>query len=337
MKVHIHYKTTATPSGGGNQFLRILDNVFSENGVRAKNLNDSDVVLFNSHQFMNRVAAAKRKYPEKLFVHRIDGPMKIYNSISDKRDDIVGLAASLISDGTIFQSEWSREENYRLGLHQNMFDTVINNSVDPDIFNCMGRKKFFGLEKIRLVAVSWSSNPNKGFDVYEWLDKNLDFSRYEMSFIGNSPVNFKNINHIEPMDSKNLAKTLKQYDILIFASKYEACSNTLLEALHCGLPSVVYNFSSNPEVVGDSGELFGKKEDIPECLDRIIENYKDYQGNISLPSIQDVANQYLGFMKMIYNKAEREEYTLKSISLFGLTKIICRLGLYKCYEKIRTC
>ena len=335
MKVYILYKTIKTPAGGGNQFLRILDSVLCTRGVRADNLEDSDLVLFNSHQFMDQVAAAKKRFPRKLFIHRIDGPMRIYNSMSDKRDSIVGIAASMIADGVIFQSEWSRNENYRLGLHKNLFDTVINNSVDPDIFNRRNKKPFSKTGKAKLVAASWSTNLGKGFDVYEWLDKNLDFSRYEMTFVGNSPIRFSNIKHIAPMNSRNLADELKRHDIFIFASKVEACSNALLEALHCGLPSVTYNYSSNPEIVGKGGELFESPEDIPECLDRIIDNYNEYVDNISLPTIQDVANQYLAFMEEIYKKMTLESYKPKEIGLIGFSKILFNLVTCKCYEKIR--
>ncbi|MBW1768738.1 MAG: hypothetical protein JRJ65_17035 [Deltaproteobacteria bacterium] len=135
MKVHILFQPATSPTGGGNQFLRTLDNIFTLNMVRADCVADADVVLFNSHHFMLQVATEKRRFPKKIFVHRIDGPMRLYNARTDKRDYIVNTAAATISDGTIFQSEWSRSENYRLGLYKNTSDTVIYNAVDPDIFN----------------------------------------------------------------------------------------------------------------------------------------------------------------------------------------------------------
>lgn len=336
MKIHILYQITKTPAGGGNQFIRILDNFFKTNGVRAKSLYEADVVFFNSHHFIHRVANAKRRFPEKLFIHRIDGPMRLYNSLSDKRDHVVNTAAAMISDGTIFQSGWSRDENYRLGLHRNISDVVIHNAVDPDTFNRNGKAPFSKERKIKLIATSWSPNPRKGFDVYGWLDRHLDFSRFEMTFVGNSPITFRNIKHIKPLTSKALALTLKAQDIFVFASKMEACSNALLEALHCGLPAVAYNFSSNPEVIGEAGELFERPEEIPLLLDRIVADYNAYQKKIAVPQIEDVAGQYLDFIHGIHNKAKRCSYTPKRLGALGSTMILIKLFAWRFHGKVRS-
>ena len=50
----------------------------------------------------------------------------------------------------------------------------------------------------------------KGFNYLSYIDKNLDFSKFEMSFIGNTPIKFKNIKIFRPMSPKNLQKKLKK-------------------------------------------------------------------------------------------------------------------------------
>ncbi len=334
MQIYILFQNTKTPAGGGNQFLRALDKVLESKGISAGSIEESDFILINSHHFIHSAAIARWRFPQKIFVHRIDGPMRLYNSWSDRRDHMVNLAATRISDGTIFQSEWSREENYRLGLFRNNFDVVIHNSVDPEIFNRKGKDPFSVSRKVRLVATNWSPNPRKGFDVYDWLDQNLDFSKFEMTFVGNSPIRFRNINHVKPLTSKKLADVLKRHDIYIFGSRVEACSNALLEALHCGLPSIAYNFSSNPEIIGRGGELFDRPEDIPDILKKIISGYSDYQERISLPSIEGVANEYVDFMKGIYNSVLKGDYATKSLSTAGLIKIFFRLFAWKFKGKV---
>ncbi len=334
MKIFFMYQAAESPAGGGNQFLGILNRVLASKGYRTDSPKEADVLLFNSHHSIQNVAMAKRRHPKKIFVHRIDGPMRLYNSMSDRRDHVVDLAARMISDGTIFQSEWSRAENYRLGLFRNHFDVVIHNGVNPDIFNRKGRIYFSNERKVRLVATSWSSNPRKGFDVYDWLDQNLDFTRYEMTFVGNSPIKFNNIKHIDPLPSNSLSDVLKRHDIYIFGSRVEACSNALLEALHCGLPSIAYNFSSNPEIIGKGGELFDKPEDIPDILEKIGSSYSEYQEGISLPSIEDVANAYKGFMKEIHNKVLNGKHTPKCLSTTGLIKIFLKLFAWRVQGKI---
>ena len=44
---------------------------------------------------------------------------------------------------------------------------------------------------MRLMALSWSTNPLKGGHVYTWLDQHLDFSRFEMTFIGKCDLTFR--------------------------------------------------------------------------------------------------------------------------------------------------
>lgn len=334
MKVFILFQNTTIPAGGGNQFLRAMDKIFTRKGVRTGSITNADIILFNSHHFIQQSAIGKWRFPRKVFIHRIDGPMRLYNSWSDRRDHMVNLAATMISDGTIFQSQWSRKENYRLGLHRNNFDVVIHNSVDPEIFNRQGKDPFSGNRKVRLIATSWSPNPGKGFDVYQWLDQHLDFSRFEMTFVGNSPISFRNIRHIEPLTSEKLADVLRRHDIYIFGSKIEACSNALIEALHCGLPSIAYNFSSNPEIIGCGGELFESPADIPDILEKIVSNYLAYQGKISLPTIENVAMSYLDFMRGVCHRLSEGSYRAKRLNSAGLVKIFLRLFIWRLYGKI---
>ena len=334
MKVYIVFQKTSSPTGGGNQFLMALEKTLALNGACAKNPNEASVVLFNSHHFIPSVAIAKRRFSNKIFVHRIDGPMRLYNSTSDKRDHLVNMASQMIADGTIFQSQWSKNENYRLNLYKNSFDTVIHNAVDADLFNRKGKKTFSMDRKIRIIANSWSTNPRKGFYVYEWLDTHLDFSKFEMTFIGNSPIKFRNINHIGPLPSKELAQKLKEHDIYIFASKIEACSNALLEALSCGLPAVAFNSSSNPEIIGSGGEFFETLNEIPDILDKIAANYLDFQRKIRLTSIDDVMKKYMDFMRIIYERSISGSYYPKRLNTMRLLTIMTKLLKYKLHGKL---
>ena len=56
----------------------------------------------------------------------------------------------------------------------------------------------------------------KGFKYLKYLDDNLDFDKYKMNFIGNTPVKFKNINIIPPVKSKELGKRIRQTIFLFF-------------------------------------------------------------------------------------------------------------------------
>jgi glycosyltransferase involved in cell wall biosynthesis len=256
--------------------------------------------------------------------------------MNDRRDLVTNIANRLIADGTIFQSIWSREQNYKLGLKKNNFETIIMNAPNPSIFNKYERIPFDKHRKIRLIATSWSSNWNKGFDVYKWLDENLDFSKYEMTFIGNSPIEFKNIKWIKPLPSEELAKQLKQHDIYITASRKDPCSNSLIEALNCGLPAIAYNDGGHPEIVGAGGELFNKPEEIPKLIEKIILYYDYYSSSINLPTLDEVGEQYCKFMNDIYEKVKDKEYTPKKFSYYDYLKIKLIIYYWKFNEIIYT-
>lgn len=307
MKIHVLYKTTENTTGGGNQFLRSLKNFFKSINIYEENRNKADVVLFNSHHFVKEAAGLKFSRPDKIFIQRIDGPMKKYNNNNDRRDDIVNIANRFIADATVFQSEWSQDQNHLMGMPEKEYETVIHNAPDPEIYYKAKSNKPSEQNRIRLIATSWSVNPNKGFGTYKWLDENLDFSKYEMFFIGRSDIKFENINDLGVMSSTELAEQLRKSDIFIFASLLEACSNSLLEAMHCGLPVVAANSSSNPKIVGRAGELFNSPEEIPHLIEKISGNYNYYTSNITNPSIKDVGTQYLMFAENVYKNHGHEK------------------------------
>jgi len=294
--IYIYTEFKEGPWGGGNQFLKALKKRFVQQGNYAEDPASADVVLFNSHHNLKNVVRLKRKYPEKIFVHRVDGPMAYRGRSGEKLDRKIFRINSLVADGTVFQSDWSRQESHKKGMKTNKFEVVVNNAPDPEIFFSPKQKTPIG-GKIKLISTSWSNNINKGFDTYHFLDENLDFEKYEMTFVGKIDKPFKNITVIAPLPSSELAEQLRQHDIFIFASKIEACSNSLLEAIHCGLPSVVRNTSSNPEVLGKNGVLFDD-DNIIDKIEQISKNFNHYH-KLPVKTIEHIGKEYLLFIKKI--------------------------------------
>jgi glycosyltransferase involved in cell wall biosynthesis len=253
--------------------------------------------------------------------------MRLYNKMSDKRDDIVFAANKYLADATIFQSDWSRQQNHLLGLPKRRFETVIVNAPEPTVFNRKGKIPFSTQRRVRLIATSWSQNWKKGFDVYQWLDENLDFSKYEMLFVGRTPVEFKNIKHIPLLNSEQLAGELKKSDIFITASQKDPCSNSLIEALHCGLPAVGLRDGGHPEIISNCGETFIEADEIPDLLEKIIKNYHKYQTNIRNPSMEEVGKQYYDFMTHLYRQVQSGKQKSKSFSWMGY--IIVQTAVYR--------
>ncbi|MBL8101256.1 MAG: glycosyltransferase family 4 protein [Anaerolineales bacterium] len=233
-----------------------------------------------------------------LYVHRVDGPVDVYRGWDGGVDRQIYEVNQKNADKTIFQSNYSLEKHLELGMEFRN-PGVIMNAADPEIFNPIGKVSFSRDRKTRLIAASWSSNVNKGASVYHWLDENLDWNRFEFTFVGQSPIQFKNIRMIPPLDSYKLAELMRKQDIYITASKNDPCSNSLIEALSCGLPAIYLQSGGHPEIVKQAGAGFEAAEQIPELLNQLVDGYESFQSRISLPSIEEVSERYLKTLELL--------------------------------------
>jgi len=253
--------------------------------------------LFNSFNFSEKRLQRTRR-DSILYAHRVDGPIDVYRGWDGGVDRGIHAVNREIAHKTIFQSRYSLEKHLELGME---FENpvVIMNAADPQIFHPRGKSDFSRDRKIRLIATSWSHNINKGALLYQWMDEHLDWERFDFTFVGQSPVEFKNIRMIPPVDSYLLAGLLKKRDIYITASKNDPCSNSLIEALTCGLPAVYLRSGGHPEIVKQAGVGFDAAEQIPELLDKVVGEYEVFQSKIAIPSIQEVSEEYLKVLELL--------------------------------------
>jgi len=301
MKIYIAFDFIDGPSGGGNQFLRNLHDEFFKKSVYCDDPSQADVILFNGHHNPNEIGRLKNKFLNKFFVHRIDGVYKLYNNSTDVRQDISFKMNELFSDATIFQSDWAYKELIKQGLKlQNKFNKVISNAADNKVF--FPHLSYLTQEhpdKINIISTSWSNNPNKGTFFYNYLDGRLDFSKYTLTFIGNSPTNFKNAKCIPPLNRQDLANELKSKDIFFFPSRYECCSNSLIEGISCGLVAVALNSGGNIELINrhNAGVLFNNKDDLICKIQEVSYNIRERRDRITPPTLDNISNQYINFFK----------------------------------------
>lgn len=333
MKIHILYNFNEGAWGGGNQFLKALRKYFVKEGCYVEFPNKSDVILFNSHHELKSVLRLKMERPQTIFIHRVDGPILYTRGRDRETDKIIFDFNQSIADGTVFQSKWSRNKSYELGMKKNEFETVIINAPDSEIFYPQKTKKYQG-EKIKLIATSWAPNIRKGFDIYKFLDENLDSDRYEMTFVGRSPIKFKRIEYIPPQSSERLAEILRQYDIFITASRNDPCSNALIEALHCGLPAVARNDGGHPEIVGEAGELFGDKRDVLDAIEKVAQNYEYYRDRIKMLTMEAIGKRYYEFADRIYRDCLSGKHRPKQVNKTDPMKIKAKVIKWKIVSKI---
>lgn len=303
VRYHILYDFRDGPWGGGNQFLKALKAALEKEDAYSDDPFAADALLFNSHHFgddetyLPLLKGLKLKKPDMPFIHRIDGPIKLVRGHGRAVDATIFAINQLLADATVFQTSWSRERSRELGYHCKEPVATIMNAPDPAIFFAPENKR--RCERLRIVASSWAPNWRKGFDIYQYLDEHLDFERYEMTFIGQSPLEFQNIKHLPPMGSQELATALREHDVYMTASVNDPCSNALCEGLHCGLPALVRDSGGHPEIIGEGGLTFEGKQDVIRVIEAMHANYDIYRQAIAVPQIEDIARLYIDFAAQI--------------------------------------
>ena len=201
------------PAGGGHQFLRALVRELETRGLSIEHdriSGGTPACLFNSFNFDFRRV---RRFAGRgaRMVHRVDGPIGVYRGFDDGTDArIVAINADL-ADATILQSRFSLEKHRELGVELRD-PVVVPNAADPAIFHPPAAREPLDGRKIRIVAASWSDNPRKGGDALTWLDRNLDFARFEVTFAGRAPRAFERIRVVGPLGSNRLADLMRVHD-----------------------------------------------------------------------------------------------------------------------------
>jgi glycosyltransferase involved in cell wall biosynthesis len=282
------------PYGGGNQFLLALIGEWRRRGLEIE-LNrlsgETNACLFNSFNFEFRRLRRFARNGVRM-VHRVDGPIGVYRGFDDGTDARIQDLNTELADATILQSRFSLEKHLELGIELRN-PVVISNTVDPEIFRPAPTHEPVRDRCIRVIASSWSDNPRKGADILEWLDRNLDFDTFDLTFAGRTQTSFERIRVVGPLPSRPLAHLLRTQDLYLAPSRDDPCSNALLEALACGLPAAYLRSGGHPELVGEAGIGFDAPEELPDVLRRLAGELEERSAAIRIPALADVADRYL--------------------------------------------
>jgi glycosyltransferase involved in cell wall biosynthesis len=292
----LFHEFAPAPAGGAHQSLGAFVREVRRRGgaVELNTLSaGTDACLFNSFNFdfarLRRLAASREDVRR---VHRVGAVTTLYRGYDDGTDARTAEINRELADATIAISHATIAMYRSIGIE--LVDPhVVHNPVDSQIFHARNREPFRRDRKIRLIATSWSANPRKGTPTYRWLEDQLDWDRYEFTFVGNSPVEFEHIRHVPPVPSGELAELLRSHDVYITATEHDAYSNALVEALSCGLPALYLDSGGSGEAVGDAGLAFRDREEIATLLDRLVDEYEERQAAIALPSLAGLVDGYL--------------------------------------------
>jgi len=296
-----------------------------------------DIVLYNLNPqivfSIRKLFAYKKNNPKVPIIARLDGPIISIRDTDSVVDKIFFFLIKNFFDGVIYQSNWSLKKNRSLGLGEQKYETLIHNGSDQNIFYPKEDKTTKG--PIKIICTSWSPNLSKGFGIYKYLDESLDFKKYSFEFVGNTPYEFKNIVHTEPLGHKEMSDKLRSSDIFITASENDPCSNSLIEGLSCGLPAVVLNGGGHPELVGSGGVTFEGKEDVIQAIDKVADNIRGYKKNIDVETINSAALKYKNFLIHVSEEKNHNRFKTKRLSWWVVVVTYIRRFEWFCYRIAR--
>jgi glycosyltransferase involved in cell wall biosynthesis len=291
--VSVFHEFHPPPYGGGNQFLLALVGELERRGLTVETnwiSGRTPTCLYNSFNFdfgrLRRFARGGAR-----MVHRVDGPIGVYRGFDDGTDRRIVKINHDLADATIFQSRYSLDMHRELGLDLRN-PVVIPNAVDPAIFYRPPAREPLAGRRLRVITTSWSANPRKGAELLRWLDRNLDFDLYEVTFAGNTQATFERIGVVGPLASGPLADLLRAQDVYLAVSRDDPCSNALIEGLACGLPTAFLRSGGHPELVGKAGIGFDDPEELPEVLARLAAEIEERRAAIRVPALSEVADRY---------------------------------------------
>lgn len=282
--VAINLKPRKGSWGGANQWTSQLTRWFEYNGweVRFDLGRPVDAIVLTHTGLSNDtafgaedVARHKKAYPRVRCVHRIND-----NDIRKETSEMDALLerSNQVADHTVFVSEWLRDHHAKKWFDGRRAHSVIIPGADSRFFHPIGGRKRRDGEPLRLVTHHWSDNWNKGFDVYQEIDRLIGGplrGLCELWVVGRWPaeIEWKNARTFPPSSGAKLAELLRSCDAYVSASRFEPGAMHVAEGLQCGLPLLYHKDSGG--TVGQ-GRLYGL-----EIGDDLASSVREFSNRLS--------------------------------------------------------
>lgn len=149
---------------------------------------------------------------------------------------------------------------------------VIKNGVDINVFR---PKMDLSTNRFTIIAVSSVWNENKGLSDYIELAELLGKDE-ELVLVGISdhlkailPPSIRCISRTDSVDE--LVRLYNQSDVVLSLSKAETFGLTIVEAMACGVPAVVYDNTALPELVTKETGYIVRTGDVAAVYEKICE------------------------------------------------------------------
>jgi hypothetical protein len=291
MKVAINARPMEGPWGGGNRFVQSFADALVDRGhVPVFDLDhDADVALIVDPRSRNpqlsftpgQIFFQLRRRPDMVVIHRI-------NECDERKGTRTMNArlrlANYLADHTVFIGSWL--ERLAVWRRETPFSIILN-GADPRIFRRGSARTWKPPERLRIVTHHWGAHANKGWDVYQHIDRLLAEpawrDRIAFTYIGNAPpgIDLKHVAVIPPLNGAALASALAEHHVYLTASVNEPAGMHHIEGALLGLPLIYRRSGALPEYCGGFGEPFESQEDVTAALERMLALYPRWKQAMS--------------------------------------------------------
>jgi glycosyltransferase involved in cell wall biosynthesis len=288
VRIAIGARLQEGPWGGGNQFASSLSTYLTRKGHEvghALDRPDLDLIMLTEPRRSSASSAFndgdvwsyRARNPRTLVVHRINECDERKNTRwVNKRLAVANRCA----DHTVFISSWLRGlfrgHRYRIAE-----PSVILNGADRDSFHPAAGAVWDGVGMLKVVTHHWSSNWNKGFDVYRRLDELLGQpalgGRFAFTYIGRMPagLTFRHATVEPPLSGRALGEALSRHHVYLTASLNEPAGMHHIEGALCGLPLLYRTSGALPEYCDGFGLSFDGLESFEARLLEVRDRYAE--------------------------------------------------------------
>ena len=216
-----------------------------------------------------------------LFVATGEDTISIHKRLSNKTISEINQ----LTKGVICVSTKNMHESIQVGLTSTDKCIVLPNSVDNNLFYSRDKKEIRKQLKIDdddfVVIFVGRFNYRKGALRLSDAIKQLNCKKIKSIFIGSLIEG----NNLEPncdgilfkgnLPHEQIPNYLCASDVFVLPSLAEGCSNSIVEAMSCGLPIISSNLPFNYDILDDSNSILINPESIDEIAKAINKLYRD--------------------------------------------------------------
>jgi len=202
----------------------------------------------------------------------------------------LGSCLSRSADAILYNAVASRKRHHALG-YSSRHDCVIPNGFDTRLFapsskqRAEVRRELGVSESALLVGLAARDHPIKGIDVLldaiqhpslRGLDLHLVMVGRGLDAKNPKLSSLLGMDHLSPAihplgERKNMHLLLPGLDVLVSPSRSEAFSNTIGEAMACGVPCVVTDVGDSALIVSDTGIVISPED--PDALAAAVADF----------------------------------------------------------------